>query len=328
MHKTRKKSDKKRVLIIDGNNNYFRAYIVDPSVSTNGSPVGGLKGFIKILQKLCREINPNRIIICWDGKGGSAKRKSMNKNYKDGRKPIRLNRNIQNLSDNDDLNNKIWQMTRLVEYINQMPVIQLLLDGVEADDLISVVANHRSLQNYNKVIVSSDKDFMQLCNESTVLYRPVQQEVLNRKKIVEEYGIHPNNFCLARAISGDKSDNLTGVDGIGLATVAKRFPMLKEEKYYTIDELLEVCKKTESNVKAFTTILEQQNRIRENYKLMQLSIPNISVQDSQVIDYTLENSECTFNKLEIIKMSIQDGFGEIDLSELFMHLKKIQLENC
>ena len=79
----------------DGNNNYFRAFIVDPSVSTNGQPIGGITGFLKILQKLVREVNPNRIIICWDGQGGSSKRRSMNKGYKEGRKPIHLNRNIQ-----------------------------------------------------------------------------------------------------------------------------------------------------------------------------------------------------------------------------------------
>jgi len=320
--------DKKKVLVIDGNNNYFRAYVVDPSVSTNGQPIGGLKGFLKILQKLCREVNPNRVVICWDGKGGSQKRKSMNKNYKDGRSPIRLNRNIHNLSDNEEIDNKIWQMTRLAEYINQMPIIQLLMDGVEADDVISAVVNHHSLREYNKVIVSSDKDFIQLCNESTILYRPVQQQVLNRKKIVEEYGIHPNNFCLARALSGDKSDNIDGVDGVGLPTVAKRFPILKEEKFVTIDELLDVCKNDQSEVKAYRTILEQQNRVRDNYKIMQLGTPNISVQDSRSIDYALENSECVYNKLEIIRMSIQDGFGEMDFSDLFMQLKKIQLENC
>lgn len=320
--------DKKKVLIIDGNNNYFRAYIVDPSISTNGQPIGGITGFLKILQKLVRETNPNRIVICWDGQGGSAKRKLMNKNYKDGRKPIRLNRNIDNLSGNEELENKIWQMTRLADYINNMPIIQILLDGVEADDIISAIAGHHSLLDYNKVIVSSDKDFIQLCDNSTILYRPVQHEILNKKKIVEEYGIHPNNFCLARAISGDKSDNLDGVDGIGLQTLAKRFPMLAEEKSYTINEILDVCKKTESNVKAYKNILEQSNRVYENYKIMQLAIPNISVQDSQKINYILENSECTFNKSEITKMMIRDGFSSLNLEELFVHLKKIVFENC
>jgi DNA polymerase-1 len=320
--------DKKKVLIIDGNNNYFRAFIVDPSVSSNGNPIGGITGFLKILQKLIRETNPNRVIIAWDGQGGSAKRRSMNKNYKEGRKPIRLNRNVRNLSDSEEIENKIWQMTRLAEYINNMPIVQLLLDGVEADDIISAVKSHRTLQNYNKVIVSSDKDFIQLCDNSTVLYRPVQHEVLNKKKIVEEYGIHPNNFCLARALSGDKSDNLAGVDGIGLPTVAKRFPILLEEKSYTIDELLSYCLSIDSKVKAYSSVIEQKERIRENYKIMQLGIPNISVQDSMKIDYALENSECTFNKLDIVKMMIQDGFSALNLDELFIHLKKIVLENC
>ncbi len=250
------KVDKKKVLIIDGNNNYFRAYVVDPSVSSNGQPVGGITGFIKILQKLIRETNPNRVVICWDGKGGSQKRKSMNKGYKEGRSPIRLNRNIRNLSENEEIDNKIWQMTRLVEYINAMPIVQLLLDGVEADDIISAVVNHRTLKNYNKVIVSSDKDFIQLCDNSTVLYRPVQHEVLNKKKIVEEYGIHPNNFCLARALSGDKSDNIDGIDGIGLPTVAKRFPILAEEKIYTVDELFHFCESVDSKVLEFNKLRE------------------------------------------------------------------------
>ena len=93
---------KKRVLIIDALNAYLRAYIVDPSLSTNGQPIGGIKGFIKILQKLVRETKPDQIAIIWDGPNGSAKRKKMDKNYKDGRKPLKLNRAFHNLSDQEE----------------------------------------------------------------------------------------------------------------------------------------------------------------------------------------------------------------------------------
>ena len=103
---------KKRLLIIDALNAYFRAYIVDPSLSLNGQPIGGLKGFLKIIQKLVRETKPDEVIICWDGEGGSKKRKSTDKNYKAGRKPIRLNRDIRNLTENEEIENKVWQMTR------------------------------------------------------------------------------------------------------------------------------------------------------------------------------------------------------------------------
>ena len=71
----------KRLLVIDALNMYFRAYIVDPSLSTNGQPIGGLKGFLKILQKLVPETKPDGIVICWDGPGGSQRRKSMVKTY-------------------------------------------------------------------------------------------------------------------------------------------------------------------------------------------------------------------------------------------------------
>ena len=91
---------KPRILIIDALNMYFRAYIVDPSLSTNGQPIGGLKGFLKILQKLVRDTKPDQIVIAWDGAGGSQKRISIDKGYKEGRKPIRLNREIRNMTEN------------------------------------------------------------------------------------------------------------------------------------------------------------------------------------------------------------------------------------
>ena len=86
-------SKSKRVMIIDALNAYLRAYIVDPSLSMSGNPIGGIKGFFKILQKLVREIKPDEILIIWDGPNGSSKRKAIDKNYKAGRKPLRLTKN-------------------------------------------------------------------------------------------------------------------------------------------------------------------------------------------------------------------------------------------
>ena len=103
-------------------------------------PLVVLAGFLKILQKLCREVKPDKVVICWDGKGGSRKRKLVNKNYKEGRKPLRLNRDIRTLTAEEELQNKIWQQMRLMEYLNNFPVTQLVFDEVEADDVISFVA--------------------------------------------------------------------------------------------------------------------------------------------------------------------------------------------
>ena len=105
----------KRVIIIDALNMMLRSYIVNPSLSRNGQPIGGLKGFLQSLQKLCRESKPDAVVIAWDGQGGSNRRRQMNKNYKEGRKPIRLNRDIRNLSEAEEVTNKIWQQTSLME---------------------------------------------------------------------------------------------------------------------------------------------------------------------------------------------------------------------
>ena len=184
-------------MIIDALNQFLRGYIVNPSLSPNGDPIGGTAGFLKILQKLCREVKPDKVVICWDGKGGSRKRKLVNKNYKEGRKPLRLNRDIRTLTAQEELQNKIWQQMRLMEYLNNFPVTQLVFDEVEADDVISFVAQMPDFHGWQKVIVSSDKDFFQLLDSETLAYRPTQHEVLNKNMIVEKFGIHPTNFALA-----------------------------------------------------------------------------------------------------------------------------------
>ena len=313
----------KRLLIIDALNMYFRAYIVDPSLSTNGQPIGGMKGFLKILQKLVRDTKPDEIAICWDGEGGSQKRKTKNKGYKEGRKPIRLNRDIRNLSENEEIANKIWQQTRLAEYLNELPIVQLVLPAVEADDIVSVVSQHPLYNGWQKVIVSSDKDFFQLCDNETVVLRPIQKEIVNQKSLVEQYGIHPKNFALARAIAGDKSDNLPGVGGVGLPTVSKRFPFLAENISFGTDSLIIHAEENKGNVKAYTSVIEHQDLIRDNYRLMQLYTPSLSVQGRKKIDYALENFEPELAKTNVKTMMIEDGFGVVNFTDLFAAMNKI-----
>ena len=140
----------KRVLIIDALNAYLRAYIVDPSISSNGDPIGGLKGFIKILQRHVRETKPDQIVVIWDGPNGSKKRKSMDKNYKEGRKPIRLNRAFHNLTDDEELHSKMWQQSRVIEYMNNMPIIQFMIPEIEADDVNCIYYTDGVLQGLAK----------------------------------------------------------------------------------------------------------------------------------------------------------------------------------
>jgi len=313
----------KRVMIVDALNAYLRAYIVDPSLSTNGQPIGGVKGLFKILQKLVREIKPDEILMVWDGPNGSMKRRQMDKNYKAGRKPLRLNRAYKNLTDEECAQNKMWQQMRVMEYFNQMPIIQTCIPEIEADDVIAYAVQMPYYKGWQKIIVSNDKDFMQLCDDETLLMRPVKNEILNRKRIVEQIGIHPTNMALARAIVGDASDNLPGIKGAGLPTVAKRLNFLSEDKDYTVDDVIEYCENTESNLKLYERIIEDKSLVQHNYNMMQLYAPRMSIQSKEIVRHAIEDFQGGFDNIEIIKMMREDGFGELNWSDLKAGLNHI-----
>jgi len=320
---------KGRLLIIDSYNLFLRSYIVDPSLSANGDPIGGLKGVVKSLQKICRETRPDKIIVCWDGQGGSTKRRLMNKGYKEGRKTVRLNRDIRVLGEDEELQNKIWQQQRLIEYYNSMPIAQFMFKSMEADDVIAYICRLEQFREWQKVIVSSDKDFFQLLDDQTVVYRPIQKQVLNKKYILDEFGVHPNNFALVRAMAGDRSDNLPGIKGVGVKTAAKRFPFLCEEKHATIPELILYAreKTQESKVKIYGNVASGEDVILSNYQIMQLYTPTLSIDAKREVRHTCAEADLGFNQTQINKMMLQDGFGEINFQELFATFKRIALSD-
>ena len=114
----------KRLMIVDGQNQFMRSYIVNPTLTYNGEPCGGVVGFLQSMNKFCDQISPDVFVVVWDGAGGSNKRKKKNKNYKSGRKPPKLNKWGSNMSPQQLKNNQIFQQVRVIEYLNQTPVIQ------------------------------------------------------------------------------------------------------------------------------------------------------------------------------------------------------------
>ena len=189
--------------------------------------------------------------------------------------------------------------------------------------------NMKELKGAEKLIISSDKDFFQLLDDKTVLYRPIQKEVLNESKIIEKFDIHPTNFALARAMAGDKSDNIEGVGRLGLKTIAKRFPMLKESQQVTIDDLLEHAqlKEQETNIKAYSRVVEKIDIVERNYKMMQLYTPILTIDAKKSIKETMSDPDLSFNKTQLLKMMLTDGFGEINFIELFQNFNRISLDN-
>jgi len=310
-----------KILIIDAMNTFIRNYVMNPSISATGSPIGGTKGFLMSLQKTAREINPDKIIVVWDGGGGSAKRRALAKQYKEGRKPLKLNRAYSGMNAVEETQNRYDQMKRTVEYLNKMPVVQLMVEDIEADDVIGYICQMPSLKEDIKIIVSMDKDFYQLCDDKTLVYKPIKDIFLNKTRILEEFDIHPNNFAIARAIDGDKSDNLPGIKGAGMKSIAKKFGFLREEKSYTLDEVFKYCRSDETGLKLYKDILNEKKKVELNYKLMQLYSPSISVQNSRHIKETIEQFAPTLNRTEVLKMMTVDGIQEYNWNALFQKFR-------
>ena len=311
----------KRLLIIDGQNMFIRNYVMSPQLDINGSPIGGLTGFMRSLQKEVRRAKPDRVAICWEGPGGSQKRREKNKNYKLGRKAPRLNREYTFATPEEERENKYSQLVKLTEYLDNLPILQLSLENVEADDIIAWLCNCNEYVEWQKLIISNDKDFIQLCDDKTVLVRPGKnEEVLNKNSVLEQYNIHPRNFAWARAITGDKSDNLEGVKGLGLATVAKRFSFLSENKDYGLQDILTHAKNNNSKIKAYQNVLDSEEIIASNYEIMQLYTSTISSQGVNKLKYAIKNDGVNLNRSEIRKMLLKDGIGTLNIDDLMMIL--------
>ncbi len=312
----------KRLLIIDGQNMFIRNYVMSPQLDINGNPIGGLTGFMRSLQKEVRRAKPDRVVVCWEGPGGSQARREKNKNYKLGRKAPKLNREYEFATPEAERENKYEQLLRLTEYLENLPVLQMSLENVEADDIIAWLCHCNEYDEWQKVIVSNDQDFLQLCDDKTILLRPGKNEqVLNKNKVLEEYGIHPRNFAWARAVVGDKSDNLEGVRGLGLKTMAKRFPFLSENKDYGLDDILTHAKNNSSKIKAYQNVLDNEEIIASNYEIMQLYTSTISPQGVNKLKYAIQNDGVNLNRSEIRKMLLKDGIGTLNIDELMLQLR-------
>ena len=224
-----------RVLLVDSTNLFIRSYAAVPSMDDNGNPVGGMIGFLKSLGLAIRSFKPTRVILVFDGKGGSQRRRKLFPDYKANRKPpVRLNRAYDLTTEDQEKENMKFQLITLIEILECLPVTIFALDHVEADDVIAYLSQLVTLQNGESIIYSTDKDFFQLAAPNIKIYNPVKKKTFSEQVILEDYGIHPRHFHFFRALNGDKSDNINGVRGVGEATLKKYIPEIADPSV-TID---------------------------------------------------------------------------------------------
>ena len=126
-----------KVLIIDGLNTFIRVFSVIPTTNEDGVHVGGIVGFLKSIGYVINMVSPTRVIIVFDGKGGSTRRRKIYPEYKQNRKTkYRVNRTYDFASQEDEKQNMIMQLQRCVEYLDTLPVTVLSYDNIEAYDTI------------------------------------------------------------------------------------------------------------------------------------------------------------------------------------------------
>lgn len=265
------------VLIIDGLNTFIRAWTTSPAMNDDGDHVGGVLGFLNSMAYQIRMFNPTRVIIVFDGKGGSNSRKKIFSGYKSerGKNRFRVNRQYADMMtpEEEQLSMK-QQFIWLNDILNYLPLVTMIYDEIEADDVIAYLS-HTVFKN-KVIIVSADKDFLQLVDERVSVFSPTKKKHYTRQQVYDEYNIWPQNFLLYRMLDGDASDNIPGVKGIGQKTILKRFPELTLDSDITIELFYDIAESRRKSAKIFETVLSSKDQLETNRKLMQLSESNIS----------------------------------------------------
>ena len=301
------------VLLIDGMNLFIRVFSAIPTTNEDGVHVGGIVGFLRSLAFSINMIRPTRIIVVFDGKGGSNRRRKIFPQYKMGRKmSYRLNRANNYLTRDEEQQMMIRQLNRVVEYLECLPITIVNMENNEADDVIGYCTKHVFKDN-KTTILSTDKDFLQLVDKNTKLYSPTKKIMYDEDKVFEEYGIHPKNFLLFRMFDGDKSDGIPGVNGVGMKTLTKLFPFMATEQKYTLDDIMRSAK-TQKN-----TICE---RIMESKDLLDMNRRLMDLDDSIITGHTrLKVKEIMERPIQrLIKHKFQKMFLEDKLYQALPNL--------
>tara|TARA_B100001094_G_C18190358_1_gene806774 strand:+ start:2005 stop:3051 length:1047 start_codon:yes stop_codon:yes gene_type:complete len=314
-----------KVLIIDGLNTFIRSFAVSPVTNDDGIHVGGITGFLMSIGFAIRTLQPTRVIICFDGKGGSQRRRKLFPDYKANRL-VRTKLNRTNaFSDKDaESENMKMQLGRLVQYLDNLPVQILAPENIEADDAIAYISK-QLLVDSKIFIMSSDKDFIQLVDDRIAVWSPTKKKLYFKDDVREDYKLPAHNYLLYRTLTGDKSDNIPGIRGTGIATLKKRLPILFTDEHVTIDKLINEC--GDSKIKVMQTISESRNAIELNYKLMQLSEVDISGNSKHKIMNVVHNPVSRMNTTKFKVMMIEDGItGAFRNLEFWMKERFLRLD--
>jgi DNA polymerase-1 len=200
-------SAKNTIYLVDGSSYIYRAFHALPNLTnSSGEPTGALLGVANMLRRLLKDADSDNIAVVFDAKGPTF-RHEMYEQYKANRPPMpkELSRQIE----------PIHEIVRLLG----LPLIQV--PGVEADDVIGTLAARATKEKLDCVISTGDKDMAQLVNDHVSLINTMSDTRMDADGVVEKFGVEPAQIVDFLALTGDKSDNIPGVEKCGPKTAAK-----------------------------------------------------------------------------------------------------------
>ncbi|MBU0462105.1 MAG: DNA polymerase I, partial [Proteobacteria bacterium] len=227
--------DSKKIFLIDGSAFLYRAFHAIRSLSTSkGHPTNATFGFTRILLKLLKDNSPEYAVVLFDVKGPTFRHKLYDQ-YKANRPPMP-----------EELAAQIPDIKRIIKALN-IPIVEKL--GFEADDLVGTYSKLAQEQGFEVVMVTGDKDFIQLVTEKCTLWDPMKDTITDVNKIKIDMGIEPRQFIDVLGLAGDTSDNIPGVQGVGPKTAIKLIA-----RFGSIDNIYENLDSLKANKKLYENI--------------------------------------------------------------------------
>ncbi len=233
----------KELILVDGSSYLFRAFhALPPLVNSRGQATGAVKGVINMIRALIKNHPDSNIAIVFDAKGKTF-RNDIYGDYKAHRPPMP-----------DDLRSQIQPIH---DIIRAMGLPLLIIEGVEADDVIGTLSVHATKKKIPTLISTGDKDLAQLVNDKVTLMNTMTNEVLDIDGVNKKFGIGPELIVDYLALMGDKADNIPGVPGVGPKTAVKWL-----QEFNSMEGIIENAESIGGKIG---------ERLRENIDLLRLS---------------------------------------------------------
>jgi DNA polymerase-1 len=298
-----------KTLLVDGDNLFKIGFHGVREMYDNGDHLGGIYHFINILRRFLEEHNLDKVVVFWDGDSNSSIRKSIYPQYKANRR--------------QDMNeykyeSYLQQKSRVKQYLEEIFVRQVEMINNEADDLIAHYC--KVATDEDVIIFSADKDLTQLISEKVTIYSPISKQYFKNGDMItiNKVEIPHYNVLLTKIFTGDKSDNIDGIEGLGEKTLVKFFPDLMG-KPCTMDELLDIARNNQQKKKpkALENILigKTKNGIlgeefyNTNKKIVDLENPLITDEGKELVEQiytdTIDPTDRGYKNL--MRLMMEDG---------------------